>query len=364
MNRRSSFAALLEAMAAIVQSDGPRLSRALENAPNDALYGASVRHKCSGLLLWGITTLGVRNVKLSPLIKSLKGYCRDAMVRSAAFSEELEHLVTVLTGAHVQTVLLKGAARLYAREPDAHWSHRYDLDLLIEERDADRAVDALMKEGYEYVYPPQIVVKYRAFHHHLCPLERPAHRISVELHTALTPRDSMSLPTDWSFLSPYFQPFSSDSAALRLNPYATAMHHAIHGVGLSRLYDIVLLAREIKNDDSLLKRLARVFEGERIQPVALMASLSIAAQMAGQPLKPPRTVATYAAWAIKREALPKHLRSRSQFADAWFANGGSLRGPATKFAFRSGAMAAPHRIAGRVFTGICAATYAAMTPQH
>lgn len=364
MNRGSSFAALLEAMAAIVQSDGPRLSRALENAPNDALYGASVRHKCSGLLLWGITTLGVRNVKFSPLIKDLKGYCRDAMVRSAAFTEELEHLITVLTGARIQPVLLKGAARLYAREPDAHWSHRYDLDLLIKERNADRAVNALMKEGYEYVHPPQTVAKYRAFHHHLCPLERPAHGISVELHTALTPPDSISFPTDWNSLSPHFEPFNSDSPALRLNAYASALHHTIHGVGLSRLYDIVLVAREIQNDDSLVKRLARVFEADRIQPVPLLATLSFAAEMAGRPFEARPTVAAYAAWAIKREGLPSHLRTRSHFAEAWFANGGTLRGPATKFAFPSGHRAAPHRVAGRMLTSIFAATYAAMTPQH
>lgn len=360
MTSENCFPALLEAMTAIVQQDGDRLTRVLQGTPHGPLYRTSVYHKCAGFLLSGIDALHVRKSGIAALIKDLKTYCQSAMLQSVTLMSQLEAIITLFSSAGIPCVLLKGAAQLYANEPGAHWNHRYDLDLMIQESDTDRALGALMERNYAYVYPPEEAAWYRTSrHHHLCPLARPGDPHSVELHTKLAPPEMISLPTDWASLSDHIQPFANDKMVLRFDRYATALHLGIHGAGGVRLYDVVSLAKEIENDSSILQRLTQLFQEEHIQRIPLLACLSLAASVLGKPVKAEAPVAAYTVWAVQRESLPYYLRTHCQFVEAWFANGGKLFGSATRLAvYNSGGVVSPAHIAGRIATSLYVAASA------
>ncbi len=360
MTSDNGFRALLEAMTAIVQQDGTRLAHVLQAAPHTDLYWTAFHHKCAGFLLSGIDTLHVRKSGMASLIKDLKTYCQSAMLQSVALTSQLKSIASILSGAGIPCVLLKGAAQLYANEPGAHWNHRYDLDLMIRQSDTDRALAALMERNYVNVYSPKEAAAWNG-HHHLSPLALPGDSHTIELHIKLGSPEMISLPTDWESLSEHMEPFANDKMILRLDRYATALHLAIHGVGGVRLYDVVSLANIIRNDSSLVRRLMQLFEGEQIQRIPLLATLSLATSMLGSSLEVGSPVAAYTTWAIQRESLPRYLRTHSHFVEAWFANGGTLFGPATKIAtYNFGGTVSPVHVVGRVATSLYVAAYSAV----
>jgi hypothetical protein len=231
-------------------------------------------------------------------------------------------------------VLLTGAARLHANEADAHWSSINDLDLLIRERDADAAIAALERLGYRPDETGGSVAWYRARHHHLVPLVPPGPGLPVELHLVIGWRKAISQRFDWDRLAPHFQRVvGSAGPALCLDATGTALHRTLHAVDLTRLYDVVLLARCLRQGGrDTLELLERTWQAERRQRIGLQAVVALAARIAGIHWEMPPAADRYLAWVMRREELPRHVRGRAALVDAWFINGGRLFGPASRLA--------------------------------
>jgi len=359
------FAALLSIAAAIERRQAWDLTLALRSVPQVALLRTAARHRCLGYIRRHLLELGVRDEPARALIDALREYAAKAAMQAYATRSQLAAIMEVLTRAGVPFALLKGAARLARGDKEADCNTMYDLDMLVAKEHAHAALEALEHAGYR---PDGIFTadRYLAKHHHLIPLAAPGPGLSVELHTQLAPRGMLSMPTDWAACSPHLEQIEG-GAALALDPLWTAAHLAIHGAGLRRLHDVIMLARMLRADPGLQDRLLELLTQERWQPVALQAVVALAARVAGIPADVSPDVDRYLAWVIRREDLAPYVRDRSQFVDAWYANRGSLFGAATRLALPEGdpgdaALVATVRFAYRLCGRIITSAIAAATP--
>jgi hypothetical protein len=155
--------------------------------------------------------------------------------------------------------------------------------------------------------------------------------LPVEVHVQLAPLGSLSLATNWAACERYFeQVVMEHGEATCLNALGSAFHLAVHGLGMRRLYDVLLLANLLRSDKDALKDVDATISQERYQAVALQAVIALAARMAGLTHSEPAAVKRYLSWVIHRENLVPYVRDRSQFADAWFCNDCKVWGPATR----------------------------------
>jgi hypothetical protein len=367
--------ALIEAMEAVTQGDADRLRATVRAAHPEALVRVAVRHRCAGALLRGLSTLGVPDPSGGAIVKRLQAAVRPAALQAFAIQSQLTTLVAGLAGADVPCVLLKGAARLHAGEDDAHWSPISDLDVLIRERDVGAAIAALKGLGYRANEVGGSEAWYRAHHHHLVPFEPPGAGLPVELHLVLGWPGAISQSFDWDRVAPYIQQLTGTAGtALCLNPTGTALHRALHGIDLRRLYDTVLLARCLRlGGRGTVEALDRMWQAERRQRVALQAVVALAARIAGIRWEMTPEARRYLAWTMRREEMPRYVRLRTGLVDAWFVNGGRLFGPASRLALppcgTGGQRATPRdilrwgfQIAGLIAMGTCGALLAAASP--
>lgn len=342
------FAALFEALSAYVQGDGERVRDALVSAPAHALYGQAVRHKCGALLFQAIADHRIRDARTGALFAQLQQYAATCALDAAECHMQLAGVVRGFKDAGVTHALLKSAAGLYVGDKVVERSRIFDLDVFVPREQAEAAAAALHAEGYRYA-DPHAVPWYRMHHHHLTPLLLPSFKRPVEVHVQLAPPGWFSTPSDWQAFDSHFEEINgAEGPALRLDAYGRCVHWALHGAHLRRLNDAVNLAMELRRSSALLDALFALSQRERVQRVALQSAICAAAQMAGLQAPFDAEVRRFVRWAIEREDLPRGLRDRTQLADAWFANGGTLRGPATPFA-----MSCPKTTAaGRVLAGM------------
>ena len=370
--RQRPFIALVEAMKAVTQGDGDRLSAVLQSTDLEALPRMAARHRCAGALLRGLGALGVADPSDGALVKSLKASVKAAAFQSFAVRAQLGAVLDAFRRAGVPCVLLKGAARLHAGEDDADWSPIFDLDLLIRERDVNAAVAALKTMGYRANESDGSEAWYRAHHHHLVPFEPPGPGLPVELHLVLGWPEAISQRFDWTRIAPYLEPLDATGTAYRLDPTGTALHRAMHAIDMTRLHDVVLLARCVqRGGDATLDALERLWRAESRQRVALQAAVTLASAIAGRTLDAPREVRRYLGWVTRREELPRPVRLRTGLADAWFMNGGHVFGHASRLALppcgtpdqrvTAGELLRwPVRLAGLIAMGTCGLILARM----
>lgn len=362
----TSFETLVECMAAIVQNDSDALRAALAGARPDRVVAMSVRHKCHGILLHGILAIEERDPAFRPVLELLKPFGKTAALQNYTVAAQLQELVAILNDAGVNHVLLKTGARLYAGEAIGMWTTFGDLDVMIRREQADAALAALGAIGYRAEYEERSEY-YRRFHHHLAPLVPAGIGKPVELHLALALAGHFSIATDWNALRGYFARADGPAGAtLRLNPLGTALHLAFHGIRLYRIYDAVTLAFDLRRDPSLLPALRGILSEETIQPVGVLAVLALAARIAGLPSTSDAQTAAFVSWVAHREALPLYLRNRAQFTDAFFGNGGRIRGTCPTLAIPThpwfdksprGRLRVATRTVARVLTGLAAGGY-------
>jgi hypothetical protein len=322
------FAALIAAAQAIEQQRPDCLELLLRDASLEGLLRAGARHRCLGFLRRGVMSLGVRTAEARALLSSLRAYAGKAAVLAHAVRPQLASLVSALSAAGVRYVLLKGAARLFRGRQEADDDTMYDLDVLVARADAGRAWEILRAAGYRPAGGEVEERRYTLRHHHLAPLQPPGVGLPVELHLQLAPRLMLSLSTDYEACQPYLERVVDGSlTAPCLNDVGTVLHLAIHGAGVHRLYDVIQIARAVR-DGEVYTRAWQVLSSERRQQAAVLAPLVLGARLAGRDVPCPPRVERYLAWVMRREALPPYVRDRSQVMDAWFCNGGRLLGPA------------------------------------
>ena len=83
-SRQRPFVAMIEAMKAVTQGDGDRLSAVLRSTDLDGLLRMAGRHRCAGALLRGIGALGVDDPSGGALIKGLQTSVKAAALQSFA----------------------------------------------------------------------------------------------------------------------------------------------------------------------------------------------------------------------------------------------------------------------------------------
>lgn len=112
---------------------------------------------------------------------------------SRVHTTTLLEMVAAMEGAGIRTVVLKGAVLAHDLYPGPELRPRRDIDVLVSDADARKAVDILRSLGFDG--PPLQLG--RARHHHLPGMsaERDGFRVSVEVHTdALSPDQPDRLP--------------------------------------------------------------------------------------------------------------------------------------------------------------------------
>ena len=333
MTRVRPFDALIEAAGACVRGDAEALADAFSGVPAQELFAAAVRHRCAGLLLSGMAQLRIPMACTAQLRPLLQRYAVACALDSAKLPAQITALVRALNAADVPHALLKTAARIYSGDVRAQWSQTHDIDVLVPAARGAEALDALADAGYTQTAPNAAVRAYRLHHHHFAPLSAPGGGKPVEVHVALAPRRAFSTQATWDTLFSHLEQIEGEAGSVRrLDAYGRCVHMLLHGAGLYRLSDAAQIAAELVADPALLGKLVTLAAPETVQRIPMLAVLSIAAHMAG--LTPPRDAGAeaYIEWVRVREDLPAPFRGRMHFIDAWYANGGRLRGPATMLA--------------------------------
>ncbi len=320
--RRARVAAgLIEAIAAMQRDDATALLAAVGGGDAEAIERIDKRHRCAALLGEGVRRLGVTD-RLSPDVAARLRQARlHAVYGAGKMGEAVHRTVKALREANIEFALLKGAARMYGSKPESAYHPSDDVDVLVRGGDVDRAVTALRARGWEFRDAPSDVRRMRERHHHAASLFSPGGDFPVEIHHELAEPGSLSLATGWDALREHLVPLDGAAGSvLQLDRFATALHLAIHAIGLTRLRDIALLAsmlRTLSRDE--LATLKKTVDGERRDFVRLDASVALAARISRVPWTSPAAVASYITWALCREDLPKRLRLRSGAAEVYFA---------------------------------------------
>jgi hypothetical protein len=377
MNRERSvkegpFVALLAAAAAIEQRDPEALVAAFHSVSPHAMLQGAARHRCLGYLRRGVVELGLRDERVSAFTKAVREYAGKAAIQAYAVRDQLRQLVHTFNEAKIRFVLLKGSARLFRGDKDADYDTMFDLDILVPQDEAVSAVEALERQSYRSCANADRSKHYWTRHHHGVPLRPVNAGLPVEVHTQLAPPGSLSLATDWHACEPYFERMVTEQGeATCFNAFGSAFHLAVHGLGMRRLHDVILLAKVLRAEKDVLENVDATISQEQYQTVALQAVIAFAARVAGLPYTESAAVKRYLSWVVRRENLAPYVRDRSQFADAWFCNGCTVWGPATRQALPireaeqgSVAFAASftYRLIGRIATSAYALASVAAVP--
>jgi len=366
------FVALLAAASAIEQRRPEALVAAFHSVSPHAMLQVAARHRCLGYLRQGIVELGVRDERVSAFTKSVREYAGKAAIQAYAVREQLRQLVHVLNEAKMQFALLKGSARLFCGDTAADYDTMFDLDILVPREDAVAAVQALERGGYSSRASGDRSRHYWTRHHHGVPLQPVNVGLPIEVHVQLAPLGSLSLATDWPACRTYFEHVATTHGeATCFDAIGSAFHLAVHGLGMRRLHDVFLLARVLRSDNRVLEIVDATISQEHYQAVALKAVVGLAARVAGLTYAESAAVKRYLSWVMHRENLVPYVRDRSQFADAWFCNGCTVWGPATRQALPlreaeqgsvSFAASFAYRLIGRIATSAYALASVATVP--
>jgi hypothetical protein len=367
--RSRGYAALVEAMSSVEQRDAARLEGALAAVDADSLSRTARRHRCAALLLQGMHELAV-TAHHDELAQLLQPVGRATVMQAFALRDQIADVCRSLKAARIRFALLKGAARLYAGDPEADLHPSVDIDVLVDREQLDAAGVAMSASGYASRVSASRAAAYRAFHHHAAPLYPSSRGVPVELHTALGPSDGANPLLDWNELSPHLRAVDGPAGpVLCLDAFATALHLAIHSASLRRLRDTVVLAKLLAAADRpTLTALAEFAARRFADSIRVQASLALAADVAGIQMATLPEAARYVGWVFKREDLPQYIRDRCQFLDAWHAAGARIRSLKSAFArpaldwSRSPTLVAAYRFTGRMAAAICALGYACMLP--
>lgn len=106
--------------------------------------------------------------------------------RNLLLSAELLRIVTVLKHAGIDVLPFKGPAISWTLYENPALREMSDLDLLVRPRDARRAYDLLVSDGYEPVYPK---LHWRFLHSHNCEAALLRGEVVIDLHWETMPRN-------------------------------------------------------------------------------------------------------------------------------------------------------------------------------
>lgn len=358
-----AFLALSRVMMAITRGDDDFLAKAIAAVRPDAFFRAALRHGCAGVIYDALTQKGLHErTNLNSLVSLLAAAHADIAARTPRLRQQITQVVAILDDASIPYALLKGAARIGTDAPGADLHPSADLDILIQPDRLDEAVAKFSAVGYRAKDGTAELMLHGRRHE--MPLVPPAGGVCVELHVALSNPRLLSHRFDWAALEPNMQTVTASLGSVRcLDAYGTALHLAVHSIGLHKIRDVYLLAACFRREPALIGALDAVVKAERKDPVRLGAALAIAARFAGVERRGSADERKYLRWAIRREDMPPRLRSR--VVEAWYGNGGTCFGPTTDYLSQARPIDRKHDFSPtqwvlvQAFSGAFAALYAA-----
>jgi hypothetical protein len=365
--RRRAVPRLIDALSGACRNDAARLVRALDVDP-EAFRVADERHRTAAAIGEAVRKLDATADISAGVATMLRRARLDAVLGATRMQRAVEATVEALRATGVPFALLKGAARVYAGDPEAAYHQSDDVDVLLRRADVDRVVAALIERGWTYRDDPASVERFARIHHHAASLFPPAGEFPLELHHALAPPGALSIATTWDALHAHLIPLEGPAGpVLRLDAVGTALHLAVHAIGLTRLRDTGLLARLLgKFGDAEREELRLWIGAERRDPVRLAAAVVLAAHVAGIEWPHARPVDAYIDWALRREDLPQRLRTRCDVVEARMAWPGSLAmswlGLVPQWSHGAQQLALPLRIPARCIANVMAFAYSALMP--
>ena len=352
---------LVAAIGAVARGDSERFVTALAGDAA-ALAALAKRHRCDAMLGDAARRFGVTEHLPAELALDLRRAGLDAVIATGRMEQAVNRTVAVLRSAGIEFALLKGAARVYSKMPGAAFHPSDDVDIFVPARAVDAAVLVLQAHGWSCTESPAERRRFRMHHHHAVPLYSPNHDFPVEIHHELALPGTLSLETTWNALRGHLVRVEGSAGPVwQLDRVGTALHLAIHAIGLARLRDIALLAMLLPTLTVGERRMFWDMLGaERRDPVRLAASVALASRATGMPFPERRGVASYIRWALRREDLPLRLRRRCDVADLWFARPDAPWAAMHQLApwWTRGTAGLPLRIFGRCATSVVAAAYA------
>lgn len=156
--------------------------------------------------------------------------------RMSQLSQRAQETVRALKAAEVPVLLLKGAAVGALVDPTFRMRPMGDVDLLVHERDVERAVQCLLDTGWS-VTKDEVVVELSQGQHHLPHFVREdLPGLRLELHTMLLPPGhafALDEAALWRDATPAPAPFDG---ALVLSPEHLVLHASIHFAWQHRLH--------------------------------------------------------------------------------------------------------------------------------
>jgi Uncharacterised nucleotidyltransferase len=363
--RERIYAALVDAMAAILQGDRKGLEIALAHSQPESFAAVAQRHGCSAMLLEGLSRFGTFTEQGLSLRRILQAQGRNIVLLSLAARTDLIEVATALSQRSIDFALLKGAARLYRGELGAYHCGISDLDILVPPEQLENAIAALRDKGYDERHYAKLRDHFRTRHHHVAPLFPPRDGFAVELHTSLAPPGTSSTVLDWRSLNSFMERVAGPAGEmLCLNRLGKALHLAIHAVQpveWCSLRDTVLLAVALKElSPSERQSLLEIVRSERIDCIRLGATVAFAARLAKITWPTTPQELSFLRWAVRREDIPLYLYARSRFLEGLHA--GSIRlawdllAPPALFEEQP-SLNAWRRIFGRAAAGLCALAY-------
>ena len=165
----------------------------LHAVPLDTLFAVIARHGSAGHLLRFLEQAKHAGFSVN---EALYNGLRSSRWRCAMHADHVlaraGEAKAALDGAGIETIYLKGTARLLSREHDADVHFSGDVDLLVPFDQADAAVAALRSHGFDHQASYVEQRFYRRYVQHRAPLWKPDAILPVEVHTQLTLPGSVS----------------------------------------------------------------------------------------------------------------------------------------------------------------------------
>lgn len=323
--RERTYQLLTQAAAATIRDEGSLLLDAVERAAPVRLAEVATRHRMAPALCAALEPLG-RNAYAKATFERLRPLRWASAAYMSRYRAQVLEVMRCLTGAGIEFVLLKGAARAFRRDDGWMLYESSDIDLLVAGQDMEPARFALQQLGYTHRCNENERQRYDERHHHAAPLFPRDAGVSVELHRALhsTLLEQTTLPSLRPFLA---RVHDGELSALVLGRTGTALHYAIHCIDRPALRDVYLLAGVLAalHDDERAE-LVEALAVTGCTGAAVTGALAMASDMALVPWDTDRRAARFARWMIDREDLPRILRAHCECVDAWLAAERPLQG--------------------------------------
>ena len=313
--RARVFTTLWRIVAKGQTADSAALRAELVSVETHDLLQCAARHGVVGFL----AALADR---ISDLPPGLRGRLSRARLRIHArrqyLRRQIDEVTRILDAAEIPFALLKGAARMYAGVDEADLHDACDIDILVPVRMLPRAIRIFLEHGYAQPAAERYG-RYYEEHHHTAPLV-PQRGLPIELHTRLAPFSVASGFAEFEQLISYLRPLGeSIKHGYVLDDMAAAFHAAVHGRGIGRLRDVIVLSRLLErmclaDRTALAEMISQYCPGVEVQ-----ATFALGALLARGVMPADARTAAYLDWAFRREELPAVLRARAQVIDAMMA---------------------------------------------